>query len=154
MELTDTTWVNWGCPPPKDSKYGSPAVACCDGHYYIAFEYFRMIVKSDYMNISLMEGILAQVIEKPTIRLLADSHGALSIAAYRRGNGYIVHELSHLAEKLDGAAPEIAGGKLLVNLPHASKATLRYPQVKPLPIGPGGIVELPPLKIHQIIELE
>ena len=154
VPLTETSWVNWGCPPPLNIDNASPAVTCCDGHYYIAYEYFRMKYASAYLNTSLLEGILEQVIARPSIRLVTDARDALSIMSYRRGNGYIVHELSRLAEKLQGTAPEISGGRLLIQLKGITKATLRYPEDMPLPIGEGGVILLPPLSVHQIIELE
>lgn len=152
-ELTETAWVNWGCPPPASEISGFPALTSNEGCVYIAYEFFRMVYSANYLNISMLEGILDCLLASPSIRLVTPTHEALSIMAYKRGNSYIVHEISHLAEKLNGNAPYIAAGALEINLPNVSKATLRYPQEKELPIV-NGRIELPDINIHQIIEIE
>ncbi len=119
VELTDTTWVNWWCPPPASSASEYPAITehfYGDGQaVYAAFDLFRSVNNGLNLHYELFRGILEKLVPKPRVLLVSEHPETVGIAAYTRGDSIILHHISHLAEQTGGACPEIDGGYLLVD---------------------------------------
>lgn len=159
--LTDTTWVNWWCPPPAVSASDWPGMVenqvGTGSSLYLPFDFFT---HAGTLNLhrQLFAGILETRILNPSIRLETPYPETLSMAVYRQDSGLIVHEISHLAEKTNGDAPEISGGILKVSRKDFQnlEAVRVYPTEEKLPVREAGDfweIPLPPLSIHQILKL-
>lgn len=162
-ELTETTWVNWGCPPPgketgwpavMENSYGKgKAVQCC-------FDYFCMAAEEFHWAEGFFEGILEKYIE-PSVYLSTKDKHILEYTCYDRAEKkeLIFHELSAMAKLANGDTPQIPGGKLY--LKGLDKKVLKvlkvYPDKKEMEVHEedGGVtVELDKLKIHNIYQIQ
>ena len=65
----------------------------------------------------------------------------------------IVHVLSQLAEKINGEPPVIEAGKIRLDRP-VKAAKLVYPEEKALEVLADGSIVLPPIRIHEVVEVE
>lgn len=159
--LTETSWVNWWCPPPAGKGRAWPgAVRKATGQgcaLYLPFDFFP---HADSLNLhrQLFLGILEALLPAPSFRLETPYPETLSMSFYKKDGDYILHQVSHLAEKTNGDAPEIPGGRLKVSkklLPSLSAARI-YPSplsLSCLDKGDWWELELPALSIHQIFRL-
>lgn len=159
--LTETSWVNWWCPPPAEKASAWPgAVRKATGKgcaLYLPFDFFP---HADSLNLhrQLFLGILEALLPAPSFRLETPYPETLSMSFYKKDGDYILHQVSHLAEKTNGDAPEIPGGRLKVSkklLPSLSAARI-YPSplsLSCLDKGDWWELELPALSIHQIFRL-
>jgi len=161
--LTDTTWVNWWCPPPAAGATDFPALLDHqDGLgrvFYVACEFFRGRGQGLHLMQALFQGLIDQLLPDPSLQLISQTPEAVGFMAYQRGRSLIIHHLSHLAEKTGGEAPYIAGGSLRLQAERfpALKAAVFYPQNQELPLRREGIwidIDLPPLQIHQLVVID
>lgn len=161
--LTDTTWVNWGCPPPGKATY-RPAILensfgkgrvmqCC-------FDFFGMAAEEFHWTNGFFEGVLKKYIE-PSIYLDTPYKNVLEFTCYdrEREKELIFHELSAMARLADGDTPSIPGGMLSLcfhdrEILEVSKV---YPEEKKIKFQKNGeicTVELEPLEIHSIYRIQ
>ena len=155
--VTDTTWVNWWCPPPSMEAQDAPAVVRRGNCFYVAFDMFQTYQLN--LNRQLFTGILKTCLEEPQIFLETDFRETISYSAYRQGENIIIHIISNLAEKTNGDAPAIRPGILKISDSLMESRTIR--QICP---SPGQVntqkqqgytcVVLPEIEIHQIFVLE
>jgi hypothetical protein len=163
-ELTDEKWVNWWCPPPSQ-KTGYPAVLeniWGNGRViYFAFDIFEM--ENDGFNHvrNLFKGTIEKVIAKPKVWLDTKHPNAVGMVSYDRPKNkeLIIHLVSHMAELSNGDAPEVEPGSLNISSDwrYIKKINLVYPYQKELAFDKKDriiCVELPPTKIHQVIQLK
>ena len=160
VPLTDSTWVNWWCPPPSTAASTFPAVlenqvekGCV---LYLAHDFFRGRNKGFHLTQDIFDGIISHLLPNPSITLVSDIPETVGFMAYRRGHELIVHNLSNLAEKTGGDAPPVKGGTLRIAKSAFSVgvATLVYPENRALPVlktEAWAEIELPLVEIHQII---
>jgi hypothetical protein len=159
-ELTPTTWVNWGYPPPSKqtehpavliNQFGKGKVV------YSAFDIFTMENHEYNWIKGLFKGILEECME-PTIYLNTETPSILSFAAYKKDNRLIIHEISNMAKLTKGDAPNICGGELIVSKGAGAvkEAHMYYPSKKSLPVEEEQNfyrIKLENIRIHNIIIL-
>lgn len=158
-ELTDTTWVNWGCPLPGkatdlpaiyENTYGEGKVfQCCFGFLEMDTEGFKWVKK-------FFRGVLEKLLE-PGVYLDTDNRNILEYTCYDRKDSkeLIIHELSKMAALTDGDTPYIPGGKLNLALDGKKVVKIRkvYPEEKEMAfVEEDGkvICELDVLRIHSV----
>lgn len=163
-ELTETTWVNWGCPPPGkknnipavyEDTYGDGTVFTC------CFDIFCM----EDENFHWVESFFLGVMEKyliPSIYLNTPYKKILEYVCYDRPKEQelILHELSAMARISEGDIPEIPGGTLRLKLSDKIPRQVKqvYPIEQELVMKEGkeeGTVEieLPTVDIHNIYQI-
>lgn len=156
VPLTETTWVNWWCPPPAVRASAYPAVVEGDGTIYFAFDFFRSVEKGLHLLQGIFNGAMEKLIPEPGIRLLTKTPEAVGYVAYHRRDEIVVHVISQLAEKLNGEPPLIEAGTLRI-AGNIEKAELVYPEHKELTVShteEGSEVTLPEIRIHQVVILK
>lgn len=163
VELTNTTWVNWWCPPPKRVTNDPAFIVNHVGEgtvIYAAFDMMRMAKSGEYNYLpGLFNDIADELVSKPTISFKREHIYTLSYVSYRRPeqDDMIVHVVSHAAEKMSGDAPEIKNGCIeLSNVLGVRAAEMVYPEQKSLDVVKDGDItriSLPPISIHQVIRL-
>ncbi len=119
VEITDTTWVNWWCPPPHvtndpavvENTYGKGRVL------FAAFDLFSMVNKDFHLVKDMFRGILDKYIDIPNLFIDTDHRNLLGYVGYHRPkhDDIIIHQVSHMAELANGDAPPIVGGTLCVS---------------------------------------
>lgn len=155
--VTDTTWVNWWCPPPSMEAQDAPAVVRRGNCFYVAFDMFQTYQLN--LNRQLFTGILKTCLEEPQIFLETDFRETISYSAYRQGENIIIHIISNLAEKTNGDAPAIRPGILKISDSLMESRTIRQicpslGQVNTQKQQGYTCVVLPEIEIHQIFVLE
>ncbi len=153
VELTETTWVNWWCPPPEMADTPHPAVVEGDGTLYFCFDLFRGVGQGLNLMQNIFNGAIEKLIPEPSIRLLTENPEAVGYAVYDRGDTLIVHVLSQLAEKINGEPPVIEAGCLKIQ-GGIQEARLVYPEEKILEADENGVIRLPKIRIHEVIEIK
>lgn len=173
VELTDATWVNWWCPPPRATSHedgagdGSAAlVASSFGagrSLYLAWDFFRGRVHGLQLVQGIFAGAVAALLPDPAIALESTCPQSVSFAAYARGREILVHVVSHLAERTNGEAPPVAPGTLRLSAARFSVKEARLvasapdgrPDESPLAVGreAGGWYDLvlPPVTVHYLV---
>ena len=178
VELTDTTWVNWWCPPPQATWHTGAAdepgpknqpaalVASTFGTgrtLYLAWDLFRDRVHGLQLVQGVFAGAAAALLPDPAISLDTTCPQSVSFAAYTRGMEILVHVVSHLAERTNGEAPPVAPGTLKLSaerfaVKHARLVTSApdgRSDESPLAVGceAGGSYELvlPPVTVHYLV---
>lgn len=163
VELTDTTWVNWWCPPPSYVTGQSAVLSHEVGKgrvLFAAFDLFTMETKGFHLLKGLFLGLLESLVPHPTLRLVTATPHLLGYVAYDRPGHkeLVVHQVSHLAELADGDAPALDGGGLVLDAGlKLVSAELVYPQRRKLELtntGSGWKLELPPVSLHQIVRID
>ncbi len=160
VPLTETTWVNWWCPPPATAPSEFPAILenrMGKGRVlYLTYEFFRERNQVFYLSQGIFDGIIGHLLPTPSISLVSDIPETVGFMAYRRGNELIVHNLSHLAEKTGGDAPPVKGGTLRLSASQFAVADARvvFPESQTLPVRKVADwfeIELPMVEIHQLV---
>ena len=156
-KVTETTWVNWWCPPPKMNALESPALVKNGNCIYVAYDLFQTYQLN--LNRNLFENIMRQCVEKPSIYLDTRYKETVSYCAYCQEEQLVIHVLSNLADKTNGDAPEIEPGKLFLSkeLVKGKKAFLVYPGNQELDMTEHEDyveITLPKLSIHEMILLK
>lgn len=152
--LTDTTWVNWWCPPPKAEESADPALVCKGNVVYAAFDLFSGVNLNLNLHRQLFMGILGQLLPTPRLRIETAYPETISFVACRRGDTIVLHLISSLAEKLNGDTPPVAAGVLhLSDALHVRDAKVVYPVASALSVNANSTVQLPSVSIHTIVEL-
>lgn len=156
--VTDTTWVNWWCPPPAEEALSDPAVVEHENCCYIAYDIFQTYELN--LNRNLFCGILKAWIKTPSCYLKTPYKETVSCCVYSRPDGddteQIIHIVSNLAEKTNGDAPKIRPGYLYLNRALAEGKVIRqvYPKNTRLKVTEedGYVkVKLPKLTIHTVL---
>jgi len=162
VKLSDTEWVNWGYPPPKntttkpaliENDYGKGKVI------YAAFDIFRMENKNFNWIKELFNGILEKHII-PSIYLKTDYPSIVGFTSYKRSNGeIIIHEVSHCSTKFSGDAPYINGGILKINKTTFNIISVMcvYPDNTKLSYTEDDIfyyIDLPDIRVHNMFRLK
>jgi hypothetical protein len=160
--LTETSWVNWGCPPPKDNT-GEPLIVSSESgtgtFWYAAFDLFGITAQGMEWPSAFLKTLLEQLPYSPVITLETEIPHLINIASYNRRNQIIVHVTSDTGRIAAGDTPELSPGVLKASRSLGiKKASLYYPETAALKIDKhqNDFIEvpLPPVKIHQIIVLE
>lgn len=135
VALTDATWVNWWCPPPRadkvaDSGVGASGVvaqsaglnpAVVASRYgrgraiYLAWDFFHAKADGLHLTQGIFAGAASRLLPDPSIALETSYPVTVSLSAYVRGDELIVHVISHLAERTNGDAPPVEPGVLRLN---------------------------------------
>lgn len=155
--VTETTWVNWWCPPPSMKALPYPAIVKHGSCFYIAYDLFQSYDLN--LNRNLFRNVLDACVQKPRFYLDTDYRETVSYSAYCQGGRIVIHVLSNLAEKTNGDAPAVWPGKLKVakQLAEGKKAILVYPERRELETvqcEDGFEIGLPNVKIHMVVVLE
>lgn len=155
--VTDTTWVNWWCPPPSMKALPDPAAVRHGSCFYVAYDLFQTYALN--LNRNLFENLAAKCVKRPRIYLDTPYKETVSYCAYEQGDRVVIHILSNLAEKTNGDAPEIPAGtlKVLRKWLGERKAGLVYPERKELVMA--GLedwveIELPRVSVQAVVVLE
>ena len=164
VPLTETSWVNWWCPPPRADASGvTPAVLATRSGagrcLYFAWDFFAGRADGLELNQGVFDGVISELLPDPAIRLRTDLPRTVGFAAYRRGSQLIVHVLSHLAERSGGDAPPVAPGALVIDrrrLPvtAACLVTTHAPGRSDLAVEATGDrleIRLPDVTIHYVV---
>ena len=159
--LTETTWVNWWCPPPAVTGSGRPAIidnAYGEGRVlYAAFDMFTGVNEGLNLMRQMFAGMLELLMPAPALRLITGTPESVSFAAYRRGSTLIVHLVSHMAELTGGDAPELPAGVLTVGAELGrvlSARTLEGDALEVREYSRESSVSLPGVSIHRLVLLE
>jgi hypothetical protein len=161
--LTDTTWVNWGCPPPGkatgfnaiyENTYGKGKAM------YTCFDFFTMENKGFKWMKNFFMGVLEQYVN-PSVNIETENKNILEFACYDRKDNkdLIIHELSAMAKLADGDTPYIPGGQLQVSKDYKTvvKAQMIYPEQKELKVEECGDrvkINLESVDIHNMYRIE
>jgi hypothetical protein len=162
-ELNDDKWVNWWYPPPSFVTDEPAVVANGFGKgqaIYFCYDFFQTENQGYHLNKHMFKGLLESLIPNPAIRLHTELPNLIGMAAYDRQERkeWIVHIVSHLAERSDGDVAELPCGslhicKLAGGTPMAEQV---YPDHKELSLTQeenGWRLPLPAVAIHQVIRI-
>ncbi|MFP4383667.1 MAG: alpha-L-fucosidase [Spirochaetia bacterium] len=160
--LTETSWVNWGYPPPKDETREPLIVSSESGSgsfWYAGFDLFGVAAQGMEWPAAFLKTLLEQQQYTPEITLETEIPHLINIASYYRRNQIIVHIISDTSRIASGDTPELNPGVLKARVSLGIKrASLFYPEKSELAVKrhDNDIIEvvLPQVKIHQIIVLE
>ncbi len=121
VALTDTTWVNWWCPPPCAAKLADLNPAVVASRYgrgraiYLAWDLFHGKADGLQLTQSIFSGAVSHLLPDPSVALETGYPATVSFSAYVRGDELIVHIISHFAERTNGDAPPVEPGILRVS---------------------------------------
>ena len=160
--LTDTTWVNWGCPLPGHPN-GQTAIyenTVGNGKVLTTCFDFCTMASTDYIwTRDFFFGLLDQYLTL-SISLDTDYPNSLEFTCYTRNQELLVHELSAMARLTGGDTPLLPGGTLQIadTFRQVIQAEQVYPEHRPLTIRCNPMtgyteVDLPPLQIHNVYRL-
>jgi len=162
--LTDSLWVNWWSPPPKDvtehpavliNRYGAGKAL------YFSFDLFGMVKDGFIWPSKALGSALRLLAGSPPVLVSSPVAGAV-LASYFTSSGsreLVVHEANATVSMLRGEVQEITGNVIHLDGTRFQprSATVVWPETLELTIrrkDGAHVIVLPPLGIHRVVSIK